>query len=133
MVFMLAAVVDISAVMYVAGYPMGILTVFMAVFHVVPQITISVRRLHDIGRSGFWYLLNFVPFGGLVLLFWACVGSDLGPNDYGDDPRDGPRPAKPREVETSFNRPRRSSDYASETIARMQSRQGATRGQFTGQ
>lgn len=51
-------------------------TLFMMFIHLVPASTVQVRRLHDIGRSGGWYLLNFVPFGGLVLLYWACLGSD---------------------------------------------------------
>lgn len=59
-------------------------TLFMIIIHIVPAITVQVRRLHDIGRSGFWYLLNFVPFGGLVLLYWACRASDAGRNNYGD-------------------------------------------------
>ena len=127
-----AIIVDVAAGMHIAHYPKGILMVFVVVFHIVPQITISVRRLHDIGRSGFWYLLCFVPFGSLVLLYWSCLASDLGPNEYGDDPRDGPRPTRPRQVDTGFDRPKRSSDYASETLARMQSRQGSAKGQFTG-
>ncbi|WP_193335852.1 DUF805 domain-containing protein [Devosia beringensis] len=59
-------------------------TLFMIIIHIVPAITVQVRRLHDIGRSGFWYLLNFVPFCGLVLLYWACRASDAGRNNYGD-------------------------------------------------
>jgi len=59
-------------------------TLFMIIIHIVPAITVQVRRLHDIGRSGLWYLLNFVPLGGLVLLYWACRASDTGRNDYGD-------------------------------------------------
>jgi uncharacterized membrane protein YhaH (DUF805 family) len=64
------------------------LTIFMAIVHVVPGITVQVRRLHDIGKSGAWYLLNFVPFGGFVLLFWACCRSEDGGNIY-----DGPAPS----------------------------------------
>ena len=133
LLFLLAAVIDIWAMFQIPGYPRGILIVFMAVFHIVPQITVSVRRLHDIGRSGFWYLIAFVPFGGFLLLFWACVGSDPGPNDYGDDPRNGSPPVRRREVQPSSGRPTRSADYANETIARMQMRQSAARGQFSGQ
>ena len=130
-----AVVVDVYASEYVRAYPKGILTIFALVIHIVPQITVSVRRLHDIGRSGFWYLLVFVPFGAFVLLYWSCVGSDLGPNDYGNDPRDAPPPPPrtTRSDEPDFIRVTRSTDYASETIARMQSRRGAPRNQFSGQ
>jgi uncharacterized membrane protein YhaH (DUF805 family) len=64
------------------------LTLFVVFVHVVPAVTVSIRRLHDIGKSGAWYLLNFVPFGGVVLLFWACCASEPGSNGY-----DGPAPS----------------------------------------
>lgn len=50
---------------------------------VLPTLAVSIRRLHDSDRSGWWYLLNFVPFGGLVLLlFYLESGSPYG-NSYG--------------------------------------------------
>jgi hypothetical protein len=58
------------------------LTLFVAFVHIIPSVTVQVRRLHDIGKSGAWYLLHFVPFGGLVLLYWACCASEAGSN-YG--------------------------------------------------
>lgn len=58
------------------------LTLFVAFVHIIPSVTVQVRRLHDIGKSGAWYLLTFVPFGGLVLLYWACCASEAGSN-YG--------------------------------------------------
>lgn len=64
------------------------ITLFVCFVHIVPGLTVQVRRLHDIGRSGAWYLLHFVPFGGLVLLYWACCESEAGSNYY-----DGPAPS----------------------------------------
>jgi uncharacterized membrane protein YhaH (DUF805 family) len=64
------------------------LILFVIFVHAVPSITLSIRRLHDIGKSGAWYLLNFVPFGGVVLLFWACCASQAGTNFF-----DGPAPS----------------------------------------
>jgi uncharacterized membrane protein YhaH (DUF805 family) len=50
----------------------------------VPSITLWIRRLHDIGKSGFYLLIVLVPLlGGLVMLVFSCTGSD-GANDYGD-------------------------------------------------
>ena len=52
----------------------------------VPTVAVAVRRLHDTGRSGAWYLLNFLPFGFIVLLIFAC--QDSGPNNkYGPNPK----------------------------------------------
>lgn len=66
----------------------GPMTVFVAFFHTLPGITVTVRRLHDIGRSGWWYWIGLVPLvGGLLLLVWMCWPSDDYANDYGEHPR----------------------------------------------
>lgn len=62
--------------------PAPTLTLFVMFVHIVPGVTVQVRRLHDIGRSGFWYLVNFVPLGTLVLLYWACLASEDRDNYY---------------------------------------------------
>jgi uncharacterized membrane protein YhaH (DUF805 family) len=66
------------------SHRLGVLTLFVIIFHFVPSITTTIRRLHDVGRSGWWYLLGMVPFGGIVLLVWMCSASQEGSNDYGD-------------------------------------------------
>lgn len=53
---------------------------------IVPSIAISIRRLHDIGKSGWWYLLAFIPFGSLILLIFMCLESQPGTNQYGPNP-----------------------------------------------
>ena len=50
----------------------------LAVF--VPNIAVAVRRMHDIGRSGWWILLP------LVNLIFLCLGSQPGDNEYGPEP-----------------------------------------------
>ncbi len=52
----------------------------------IPMITVFVRRLHDVGRSGWWWLIAFVPFGGLVLLVFLLLDSTPGPNHWGPPP-----------------------------------------------
>jgi len=47
----------------------------------VPGIAIAVRRMHDVGKSG-WYML--IPFYNIVL---ACTEGVKGPNEYGPDPK----------------------------------------------
>lgn len=50
----------------------------------VPALSVSVRRLHDLGRSGWWLLVGLIPFiGHLVLLFWAVQPGQAGENPYG--------------------------------------------------
>lgn len=68
----------------------GPLTTFFALFHTIPGVTLTVRRLHDIGRSGWWYFIPLVPLVGSIVLFvWMCWPSEEGSNAYGDDLRDG--------------------------------------------
>jgi uncharacterized membrane protein YhaH (DUF805 family) len=58
--------------------------VFLSLFHAIPSISITVRRLHDIGRSGWWYWLLCVPFAGILVVVWMFFASEPGSNDYGD-------------------------------------------------
>ena len=63
-----------------AGDPLGIVSSLVLL---VPSIAVSVRRLHDISRSGWWVLLMFaVIIGWLVLLYWHLQPSDPEPNEY---------------------------------------------------
>ena len=52
----------------------------------LPGIAVSVRRLHDIDRTGWWLLIAFTIIGILLLLFWDCVRGTAGKNRFGDDP-----------------------------------------------
>lgn len=55
----------------------------------IPSIAVGIRRLHDTNRSAWWWLLNFVPIvGPLVLLFLLAQKGTTGANRYGDDPKD---------------------------------------------
>ena len=67
----------------------GALYAVLLVFYlamVVPILSVSVRRLHDTGRSGFWWLLSLVPFGGLVVLYFVLQRSEPGTNRFGPHP-----------------------------------------------
>ena len=52
----------------------------------LPGLAVSVRRLHDIDRTGWWLLLVFTIIGTFVLLYWDCVQGTDGPNRFGPDP-----------------------------------------------
>ena len=54
----------------------------------LPGLTVCCRRLHDIGKSGWWQLLHLIPLvGSIVLLVWLCQDSDFGNNLYGANPK----------------------------------------------
>ena len=53
----------------------------------LPSLAVSVRRLHDTGRSGWWFFITFVPYiGGIALLIFLCQKSDED-NKYGSNPK----------------------------------------------
>ncbi|AXI29799.1 MULTISPECIES: DUF805 domain-containing protein [Priestia] len=53
---------------------------------ILPSLAVTVRRLHDTGRSGWWYLINFVPvIGGIWLLILLCQRSEVTANIYDTD------------------------------------------------
>lgn len=62
-------------------------TGILSLVFVIPSLSLCVRRLHDIGKSGWWYLLNCIPLvGSIILLVWYC--QDSGPdNQWGPNPK----------------------------------------------
>lgn len=55
---------------------------------VLPMLSLGVRRLHDTGRAGWWYLINFVPcIGSIVFLVFVCLPGTVGDNQFGPDPK----------------------------------------------
>ncbi len=55
---------------------------------IIPNIAVTVRRLHDTGRSGGWFFIYLVPVvGSLILLYFMCEEGYPGRNAYGPDPK----------------------------------------------
>ena len=54
----------------------------LAIF--LPFLAVSARRLHDIGRSGWWYLISATGIGFFLLIFWWVQDSDTNINQYGE-------------------------------------------------
>jgi uncharacterized membrane protein YhaH (DUF805 family) len=54
----------------------------------VPMLAVTVRRLHDTNRSGWWLLLSLIPFiGGLVVFVFTVLPGTSGSNTFGTDPK----------------------------------------------
>jgi uncharacterized membrane protein YhaH (DUF805 family) len=67
------------------GY--GLLSGIYGIAVLVPSIAVTVRRLHDTDRTGWWILIVFVPLVGLIgLLVFMIFDSDEGANQYGENP-----------------------------------------------
>lgn len=55
----------------------------------IPGLAVSVRRLHDVGKSGWFMLIAIVPIVGAIwLLVLACTEGDTGVNNYGPNPKE---------------------------------------------
>jgi uncharacterized membrane protein YhaH (DUF805 family) len=56
---------------------------------VLPSLAVVVRRLHDLGWSGWWFLAQVIPFVSLIMLIGFMMRGNDGPNKYGPDPLAG--------------------------------------------
>ncbi|WDR05106.1 DUF805 domain-containing protein [Devosia rhodophyticola] len=104
---------------------LGSLYTMVALFHAIPGMAITVRRLHDIGKSGWWYLISFIPFGALFILYWNCCAGDEWDNDYGDPNIVAVRPQK-----TSLAAQRLDAAKGQSPAEVQQRRQPPTEGRF---
>ena len=64
-----------------AGY--GPLSAIYTLAIILPGVSVSVRRLHDTGRSGWWFVITIIPIIGLlVFLYFVLLKTDPAPNQY---------------------------------------------------
>lgn len=62
----------------------------------VPSLSVTIRRLHDIGKSGWWYFISFVPvIGGIILFVFTLFDSEPNANEWGLDPKASERSQVP--------------------------------------
>lgn len=65
-----------------------ILVIVFLFAHFIPTIALTVRRLHDTGKSGWWYLIVLVPYvGNFVIFIFTLIDGDRGDNKYGSNPK----------------------------------------------
>lgn len=70
------------------AYLAGFLSLIYSVFLFLPFIAVTARRLHDIDKSAWWLLLNFIPvIGGIILLILLIKPGTDAANKYGADPK----------------------------------------------
>lgn len=54
----------------------------------IPSLSVTVRRLHDVGKSGWWIFISLIPFiGGIWLFILTITDSQPGENTYGPSPK----------------------------------------------
>lgn len=67
---------------------MGLFGGLLTLALLIPSIAVTIRRLHDTGRSGWWLLIALIPLiGAIVLLVFATQDSEAGTNSFGPNPK----------------------------------------------
>jgi uncharacterized membrane protein YhaH (DUF805 family) len=76
------------------GAASGLIAAAYGLAALIPCFAVTVRRLHDTGKSGWWILIGLVPVvGGIALLVMTILDGTRGANQYGPDPKAAPQPA----------------------------------------
>lgn len=66
---------------------LGDLSFIWSLATLIPSLAICIRRLHDIGKSGWWYLIGLIPLvGSIILIVWFCQDSTED-NQWGPNPK----------------------------------------------
>ena len=78
------AVIDLAIVG--AEKETGLFGPLLSLALLIPDVAVSIRRLHDLDRKWAWLLINFTGIGAIVLLVWFCMQGTRGPNRFGPDP-----------------------------------------------
>ncbi len=82
--------IDLFTGLYNPETGLGFFSGIYALGVMIPGIAVSVRRLHDTGRSGWWLLINLVPLlGSIVFIYFTVLDSNPGSNEYGPSPKNG--------------------------------------------
>ena len=82
----------VIGILSAVGETVAMIAIIMAVVwylaHLVPSLAVTVRRLHDTGKRGWFYLLAIIPYiGGLIIFIFTVIEGDKGDNKYGPDPK----------------------------------------------
>ena len=82
------ALIDMLIGTFSAVQNIGLLSGIYSLAVLIPTLAVTVRRLHDIDRSGWWILINLIPLvGAIVLLVFSLLPGTPGSNRFGPDPK----------------------------------------------
>ena len=76
----IAALLETPAIMFIS---------YIYIFAIIiPSLALAVRRLHDVGKSGWFYFIRLIPFVGIIwLIVLYCTDSESGANNWGENPK----------------------------------------------
>lgn len=82
------SLIDLFAGTYSASIGLGLLSGLFSLATLIQGIAVCVRRLHDLGKSGWWLLIMLIPLiGPIVILVFMVLDGQPGENQYGPNPK----------------------------------------------
>ena len=86
--FIIALILDNIAGTTIEDGFYGLFYFLYAIAVLLPSLAVSVRRLHDLGKSGWFIFITLIPFiGGIWFLVLMCSDGNSGENEYGPNPK----------------------------------------------
>jgi uncharacterized membrane protein YhaH (DUF805 family) len=86
--YAVCAIVDVATGSFDRASGIGIFTGILTLALLIPSLSVTVRRLHDTGRSGWWLLIVLIPLvGAIILLVFLAQDGEAGPNRFGPSPK----------------------------------------------
>ena len=77
-----------AAAVVIEGSDSTVLSAIVSLAFFIPNLAVAVRRMHDVGKSGWYLLMSLSPLiGWIFVLVQLCTDSVPGPNQYGEDPK----------------------------------------------
>ncbi len=89
LVTMAAGILDRGLFDFDESTTTGVFGPLVSLIFFLPGLAVSVRRLHDLDRTGWWLLLVLTVIGVILLIIWDCIKGTTGPNRFGPDPLGG--------------------------------------------
>lgn len=84
----ISVILSIIDAITTAAVGIGVLSGLYGLAVLIPSLAVSIRRLHDTDRSGFWLLIWFIPvIGWIILLVFSLQEGTRGANRFGNDPK----------------------------------------------
>jgi uncharacterized membrane protein YhaH (DUF805 family) len=82
-----AIVIDVLIGTYDEASGLGAISGILSLVFIIPSMAVSIRRLHDTERVGWWVLISFIPIlGSIWFVILMCLKGTDGVNHYGPDP-----------------------------------------------
>jgi len=87
-IYVVLAIIDGVTGSYSMQAGIGLLTGILSLALFLPSLAVTVRRLHDTDRSGWWILIGLIPLiGGIILIVFLAQDSTAGANRFGENPK----------------------------------------------